>query len=88
MEQKHKLTENLKALETEVYNKKIDLNSLMSKLESSYKYEDELLQRLEFAKKQTKILREECFKTSTSISNDFEKIKDILDIFTSNFYTI
>ena len=86
MEQKHELTEKLKVIETEIYDAKIDLNSINSKLENAYKYEDELLQRLNFARSQTEKLRNDFLKKSTEISQKYEKMKQVFDIFTGNFY--
>lgn len=86
MDNKHEMTEKLKVIETEIYNDKIDLRSINSKLETSYKYQDELLQRMEWAKKQTEDLRQQYFQKSTEISKKFDKMKDIMDVFTGNFY--
>lgn len=86
MDNKHEMTEKLKVIETEIYNDKIDLRSINSKLETSYKYQDELLQRMEWAKKQTEELRQQYFQKTTEISQKFDKMKDIMDVFTGNFY--
>ena len=86
MEDKHKLTEDLKVIETVVYNHKIDLSSLNRKLENSYKYEDELLQRLESARNETKELRQMLFLKMAEISKQYDTMKSILDIHTGNFY--
>ena len=86
MDNKHELTEKLKVIETEIYDSKIDLRSLNLKLENAYKYEDELLQRMEFARKQTKEIRENFFIKSVELSEKYEKMKNIFDVFTGNFY--
>lgn len=86
MDNKHEMTEKLKVIETEIYNDKIDLRSINSKLEASYKYQDELLQRMEWAKKQTEDFRLQYFQKATEISQKFDKMKDIMDVFTGNFY--
>lgn len=87
MDNKHELTEKLKVIETEIYNDRIDLKSINSKLEIAYQYEEDLRVRMEYAKKQTEQLRNEFFAKSTSISQKYDKIKNIVDIFTGNFYT-
>ena len=61
MENKHELTEKLKVIETEIYNDKIDLRGINSKLEIAYKYEEELIERMNYAKKQTEELRKQFF---------------------------
>src|SRR5574343_444852 len=86
MDNKHELTEKLKVIETEIYDAKIDLRSLNSKLENAYKYEEELLQRIEFARKQTKEIRESFFIKAGEISDKYENMKIIFDVFTGNFY--
>jgi len=59
--EEHKLTEKLKVLETEIYNAKIDLKGINSKLGIAYDYEDELVSRQNFAKKRTEEMRKEFF---------------------------
>ena len=86
MEDKHKLTEQLKVLETEIHDAKIDLRSINSKLEMANKYEDELLQRLEFARKKSEELRTQFFIKSGEISEKYNRMKGIFDVFTGNFY--
>ena len=86
MEEKHQLTEKLKVLETEIHDAKVDLRGINSKLEMAYKYEEELHQRMEFAKKKTEELRNEFFIKSGEISNKYVKMKDIFNVFTGNFY--
>lgn len=87
MDKVHELTEKLKVIETEIHNDKIDLRSINSKLETSYQYQDELIQRMEWAKKQTEELRKQYFQKSTEMSQKFDKMKSIMDVFTGNFYT-
>lgn len=86
MKQKHELTENLKVVETEIYNDKIDLRAINSKLESAYKYEEELIERMNYAKKQTEELRKQFFIKASEISIKYDKMKAIFDVFTGNFY--
>ena len=84
---KHELTEKLKVIETEIYNDKVDLNSINVKLENAYKYEEELLKRLDFARKQTEDLRNQFFIKSTSIIKKFNQMKSDLDIWTGFILT-
>lgn len=86
MDNKHELTEQLKAIENAIYNDKVDLRGISLKLESAYEYEEELIQRLDFARKQTKELRKQFFIKSGFISEKYEKMKNIVDVFTGNFY--
>lgn len=83
---KHELTEKLKVIETDIHDKRVDLRGIGYKLDTAYKYEDELLQRLEAARKRTRELREDFFKKSGEISEQYDKMKHIFDIFTGNFY--
>lgn len=82
----NKVTEVLKELEVHAYDLKTDFNSLKYKLEIAYKYEEELLVRLESARKKTKEIQINLFDTSNKISDVFQKMKNQLDIFTGNFY--
>lgn len=86
MEKQHNLTEKLKVLETEIYNAKIDLKGINNKLNNAYAYEDELVTRQNFAKKQTEEMRKEFFQKSSEISEMHNKMKNIFDVFTGNFY--
>lgn len=86
-DEKHKLTDRLKKIETVIYEKKIDLNSLNTKLQSSYDYEEELNQRMIWAKEQTEKHRLEFIKKSKEISDQYKEMKNILDVFTGNFYS-
>lgn len=86
MENKHELTEKLKVIETEIYNDKIDLYGISSKLEIAYKYEEELTERMKYAKKQTEELKKQFFIKSSEISTKYDKMKKIFDVFTGNFY--
>ena len=86
MENKHQLTEKLKVIETEIYNDKIDLRGINSKLEIAYNYEEELLQRLSYARKQTEELRKQFFIKTGEVSTKYDKMKNIFDVFTGNFY--
>lgn len=83
---KHELTEKLKVIETEIHDSKVDLRGIGYKLDTAYKYEDELLQRLESARKKTRELREDFFKKSGEISEKYDRMKSIFDVFTGNFY--
>lgn len=87
MDKKHELTEKLKVLETEIYDAKCDLKAINSKLEIAYQYEDELVQRQVAAKKKTEELRKEFFKKGGEISEMYNKMKNIFDVFTGNFYS-
>ena len=87
MENKHELTEKLKLIETEIYNDKIDLRGINSKLEIAYKYEEELNERINYAKKKTEELRKEFFIKSGEMSTKYEKMKEIFDVFTGNYYS-
>jgi hypothetical protein len=86
MSKGHELTEKLKVIETEIHDNKIDLNSISAKLDIAYKYEDDLIQRLQSARENTTKLRNDFFKTAGEISEQYDKIKNIVDIFTGNFY--
>lgn len=86
MENKHELTEKLKVIETEIYNAKVDLKGISLKLEMAHSYEDELLQRLEAARKNTNQLKAEFFIKSGEISEKYNAMKSIFDVFTGNFY--
>ena len=86
MQEKHELTEVLKVLETEIYDIKIDIRNVNAKLENAYKYEDELIQRMNFAKSKTLELRNQSYKKCSEISEKYEKMKKIFDVFTGNFY--
>ena len=86
MDNKHELTEQLKVIETEIYNAKFDLRCINSKLETAYQYEEDLRNRMEFARKQTENLRNDFFRKSTEISQKYDKVKNIVDVFTGNFY--
>jgi len=86
MDNKHKLTEELKVLETEIYDAKIDLRAINRKLNMAYQYEEALNIRMSAAKERTEELRNEFFKKSSVISNFYNKMKNIFDIFTDNYY--
>lgn len=85
MENKHEMTEKLKVLENEVYDLKVDLNSISVKLDSAYKYEDELLQRMESARAKTKEMRLQFFAKHQEIMSKHGEMKDVMDVFTGNF---
>ena len=86
MNDKHKLTEKLKVLETKIYDTKLDLKSINSKLEMAYKYEDELLIRQNNARLKTDELKKEFFAKSSVISKLYIDMKKIFDVWTGNFY--
>jgi len=86
MKDKHELTEKLKILETEIHESKIDLKGINSKLEIAYKYEEELTQRMIYAKKKTEDLRKEFFIKSGEIEGKYKSMKGIFEVFTGNFY--
>lgn len=83
---KHKLTEELKVLETEIHHGKLDLKTIQEKLDIAYKYEEDLLSRLQTARKKTSELQNEYFLKTGEINQTFNKMKSIFDIFTGNFY--
>jgi len=86
-DKKNELTEDLKVFETEVNEKKIESKAIQRKLNLSYEYETELLERLEKCKqKRFELINEHNVKTK-EISELFDKMKKILDVFTSNFYS-
>lgn len=87
MSDKHELTDKLKKIETVIYDKKVDLNSINLKLKNAYDYEEELNKRLLWAKENTEKLRLEFLQKSKEVSDEYKKMKDILDVFTGNFYT-
>lgn len=86
MSDKHELTDKLKKIETVIYDKKVDLSSINSKLKNAYDYEEELNKRLLWAKENTDKLRLEFLQKSKEVSDEYKKMKDILDVFTGNFY--
>ncbi len=85
MTDKFELTEKVKETERDLINKKHELKAINSKLETCYKYEDELLQRLEFARTQTKDLRNQFFIKSGEITEKFKDLKAHIDLYTGNF---
>lgn len=85
MSNKAELTEKVKAIELDLINRKHELKAINSKLESSYKYEDELHQRLEFARNQTKELRNQFFIKMGEISEEIRVLKANIDLWTGNF---
>lgn len=87
MKDKIKLTDKLKKIETVVHGKKVDLNSINLKLESAYDYEEELTKRMVWAKENTEKLRIDFIKKSREVSDEYSKMKQVLDIFTGNFYS-
>lgn len=86
MENKHELTEKLKAIETEIHDLKIDLAGVNNKLAIAYQYEDDLNKRMVTAKEKTKALQIDFFRKAGEISVKYNEIKDIVDVFTGNFY--
>lgn len=86
MDDKHELTEKLKVIETEIHNDKFDLRCINSKLEIAYKYEEELLVRMDNARKKTEELRKQFFAKSSELSSKFDKMKEMVNIFTGNWY--
>lgn len=85
-EKKSELTEQLKELETNVNNLKADSRAIRSKLNISYDYETNLLERLEKCRKDRVLLDKELTEVNQKISTNFKKMKSILDVFTGNFY--
>ncbi len=86
-EETHKLTEKLKVIETEIHDGKVDLKATEYKLSAAYEYEEELIQRMESAKKKTAELKKEFFLKSGDISQKYNEMKKIFDVFTGNFYS-
>lgn len=85
-EKKSELTEQLKELETNVNNLKADSRAIRSKLNISYDYETNLLERLEKCRKDRVLLDKELIEVNKKISTNFKKMKSVLDVFTGNFY--
>ena len=83
---KEKITEELRILEVEVDDAKSDLETINGKLERAYQYEDDLIQRHEFAKQNTKQLRQDYFQKSSEITQLFNEMKKQLDVWTGNFF--
>ena len=86
MKNNYELTEKLKVIETDIYEARIYLKSINSKLEISYQYETELLERLSSARIKTKELQNEFYKKSGEISQKYDKMKLIFEVFTGNIY--
>lgn len=86
MSEKHKMTEKLKVVEVKVHNDRIDLKAIERKLNIAYKYEDELLERLNAARKNTGDLKEEFFKKAQSITEHYRDMKSIFNVFTQHYY--
>lgn len=86
MENKHELTEKLKVIEVEIHNAKIDMRSAESKLNMAYQYEEDLNKRLASAKQKTEELRNKFYLATQATSELYDKMKNIFDVFTGNFY--
>lgn len=86
MKDKHILTDQLKQLETEIHEMRIDLRSINSRLKVAYDYEDDLAQRQVHAKEKTTLIKNEFFKKTGEISEKYKEMKRIFDVFTGNFY--
>lgn len=86
MNEKHKLTEKLKVLETDIYDRKVDLKATERKLNSAYSYEEELEERMLSAKGKTAELKKVFFVKASEISDKYKDMKSIFDVFTGNFY--
>lgn len=86
MDNKHELTENLKAIEAEIYDHKVGLKGIELKLQAAYQYQDELSKRMVLARQKTESLKQEFFVKCTLISQKYDKMKSIMDIFSGNFY--
>lgn len=81
------LTEKLKVIECFIHNHRIDLNTIQLKLNAAYQYETNLLERLETARNKTKELQEQFYTKSGEISQLYDQMKAIFDVWTGNFYT-
>ncbi len=84
MKEPQKLTEELKVTELEVDGKKSELNTISTKLNIAYQYEEDLLQRLEAARKDTVELRMDFVKKTQEINECFVHMKRCLEIYTGN----
>ena len=81
------LVDELKDKESELNQMMIDLRSLKSKVEIAYQYEDDLLQRLQSARNNTKGMQKSLFEKSGDITAKLSEMKKIMDIWTGNFYS-
>lgn len=84
--EKPQFTEKVKVIEAEIDGNQVDLRAINSKLEIAYKYEAELLLRLESARKNTEDLRNQYFAKSTEVAKGYQKMKDAFDIWTGFFF--
>lgn len=87
MNDKYKLTDKLKKIETVIYKKKVTLSTLNLQLQNANDYEDELTKRMIWAREQTEKHRIEFIEKSKEISEQYSEMKNVLDVFTGNFYT-
>ena len=85
-EKKNKLTEKLKLVENEIEDGRAELHSISVRLGIAYAYETELEQRRVAAVKKTEELRIEYYQKMNSITKLYYKIKNIVDVFTGNWY--
>jgi len=84
--EKHTLTDKLKLIETQIHEKRIDMKATSSKLQIAYDYEDELVVRMSAARARTEAIKKDLFAHSSELSKMYDKMKDIFDVFTGNFY--
>jgi len=80
------LTEELKYTECEINERNAELRAVRSKLYQNYKYEAEMLERLEKARNKTKDLHQELSDKIKAVAVLHDKMKNILDVFTGNFF--
>ncbi len=81
------LTEKLKVIETEIFDLKCDMKAIAAKLDIAYSYETELNQRIVSARKKTNELQKLFFTASNKLTNKFNEVKKIVNVWTGNFYT-
>lgn len=85
---KHELTEKLKLIETQIYDNKVELMVINSRLESAYQYEDESIQRAQWARNRTEALRKEFFLKASEISKKYDSMNEVVRIFTHHLPAI
>ena len=86
MDKKHELTEKLKVIENEVYDKRVELNSIRMKLQGSIDYEIELDRRKQEQIKKTEQLRKDFFIKANEVTELYKDMKSIMEIYTGNFF--
>lgn len=87
-EQKKLFTERLKSLETEARQIKLRLEFIEKQIEISQKYEDELTGRLALSRETSSNFRNQFFKTANELNETVKKMKNELEIYTGNYYSL